>query len=215
MGDIQQMFYCFKVREDHRNFQRFFWYEGNNPDKEMIEYRMTVHVFGNSPSPSIATYGLRKTAEVAEPEFGKDVTEFVENNFYVDDGNLSLPTVPQAIDLMKRTQQALQVHGNLRLHKIASNHEDVLNAFPTDDLAKDMEELEFGKDSLPIQRSLGLNWNLESDVFFFQVATGHKPYTKRGVMSTINSIFDPMGFLAPAVLEGKSLLRQLVCGTVE
>jgi hypothetical protein len=215
MGDIQQMFYCFKVQEDHRNFLRFFWYEENNPNKEMIEYRMTVHVFGNSPSPSIATYGLRKTAEVAEPEFGKDVTEFVEKNFYVDDGLLSLPTVPQAIDLMKRTQQALQVHGNLRLHKIASNHEDVLSAFPTDDLAKDMKELEFGKDSLPNQRSLGLNWNLEADIFFFQVATGDKPYTKRGVLSTVNSIFDPMGFLAPVVLEGKGLLRQLVCSTVD
>lgn len=215
MGDIQQMFYCFKVREDHRNFLRFFWYEENDPNRTMIEFRMTVHVFGNSPSPSIATYGLRKTAAVAEPEFGKDVTDFVENNFYVDDGLLSLPTVPQAIDLMKRTQQALQSQGNLRLHKIASNHKDVLNAFPADDLAKGMKELEFGKDSLPNQRSLGLNWNLESDVFFFQVATGDKPYTKRGVLSTINSIFDPIGFLAPVVLEGKSLLRHLVCGAVD
>lgn len=62
--DIEQMFYCFLVKEEHRNFLRFLWYKNNNPDEDLIEYRMTAHVFGNSPSPAVATYGLRKTAEV-------------------------------------------------------------------------------------------------------------------------------------------------------
>jgi hypothetical protein len=39
-------------------------------------------MFGNSPSPSVATYGLRKSVENARP----DVREFLERNFYVDDG---------------------------------------------------------------------------------------------------------------------------------
>jgi hypothetical protein len=34
---------------------------------------MKMHVFGNSPSPSIATYGLRRTADQAESKFGSDV----------------------------------------------------------------------------------------------------------------------------------------------
>jgi hypothetical protein len=46
---------------------------------------MKVHVFGNSPSPSIATYGLRRTADQAESKFGSDVKAFVHRNFYVDD----------------------------------------------------------------------------------------------------------------------------------
>ncbi len=67
-------------------FLRFLWYMDNDPEKELIEYRMCVHVFGNSPSPAVATYGLRKIAENSETQFGSDVKNFVERDFYVDDG---------------------------------------------------------------------------------------------------------------------------------
>ncbi len=59
MADIQQMFYGFLVKEDHRNYLRFLWYSNSNLSKEVVDYRMRVHVFGNSPSPSVAIYGLR------------------------------------------------------------------------------------------------------------------------------------------------------------
>lgn len=64
MSDIQQMFHCFKVR-DHRNYLRFFWYLDNDLQKQLVEYRMCVHVFGNNPSPAVATYGIRRTAKNA------------------------------------------------------------------------------------------------------------------------------------------------------
>ena len=73
MTDIEQMFYSFAVREDHRDFLRFLWYNNNDADGAVAEYRMTVHTFGNTSSPAIATFGLRKTAEVGEPEFGSDL----------------------------------------------------------------------------------------------------------------------------------------------
>lgn len=50
VADIEQMFYCFKVNEEHRNYLRFFWHEGNDFHKPLVEYRMCVHVFGNSLS---------------------------------------------------------------------------------------------------------------------------------------------------------------------
>ncbi|XP_061170295.1 uncharacterized protein LOC133179596 [Saccostrea echinata] len=78
-----------------------------------------------------------------------------------------------------------------------------------------MKDLEFGIDLLPNQRSLGLNWNLETDTFFFEVMTKDKSFTRRGILSCINSIFDPLGFLAPVVIQGKNILRNLVLGTKE
>ena len=89
-ADIEQMFYGFKVREDHRNYLRFLWHQDNDPDKEIIDYWMTVHVFGNSPSPAVATYSLRRSAEHGEEEHGADAKEFVFRNFYVDDGLTSV-----------------------------------------------------------------------------------------------------------------------------
>ncbi|VDI57419.1 Hypothetical predicted protein [Mytilus galloprovincialis] len=38
---------------------------------------MRVHVFGNSPSPAVATLGLGKAAQASELEFGSHVTNFV------------------------------------------------------------------------------------------------------------------------------------------
>ena len=207
-ADIQQMFYSFHVREDHRNFLRFLWYRDNDPDKDLIEYRMRVHVFGNSPSPAVATYALRKSVGLGQVPL--EVKQFVERDFYVDDGLTSVSTPEEAVALMKCTQETLMTNGNLRLHKIASNSDKVMNAFPVDDLAKDLKNLDFSVDSLPQQRSLGLIWDLETDTFAFKVCTEGKPFTKRGILSTINSLFDPIGFVAPVVIQGKILLRQLI-----
>ena len=77
-ADIQQMFYCFLVKEDHRNFLRFLWHKNNILTKEVAEYRMRVHVFGNSPSPAVAIYGLRQAAQEGEEEYGSDTRRFVE-----------------------------------------------------------------------------------------------------------------------------------------
>ena len=108
----------------------------------MIEYQMTVHVFGNSPSPAIATYGLRRTANESAEVFGRDVAEFVEDMFYVDDSFLSLPEPHGVVDLMQRSKSALNHNGKLRLHKIASNSREVMKAFPAADLAKDLVNLD-------------------------------------------------------------------------
>lgn len=77
MADKQKMFYSFTVREDHRNYLIFLLYRDNNFEKDLIEYRMRVHVFGKKPSTSIANYALRKTAEVASSSYGEDVRNFV------------------------------------------------------------------------------------------------------------------------------------------
>ena len=69
-ADIQQMFYCFMVKPEHRNYLRFLWYRNNDPDDELVDYRMRVHVFGNCLSPAVAAYGLRKTAEDSEEILG-------------------------------------------------------------------------------------------------------------------------------------------------
>ena len=208
MADIEQMFYSFLVKEDHRDFLRFLWYENNDPEGKIIEYRMKVHIFGNTSSPAVATFGLRKTAQVGEPMFGSDAREFVENDFYVDDGLKSVASSQQAIDLLQRTQ-AMLATGNLRLHKISSNDPHVMNAFPPNDRAADLRDLDLNPDSAPIQRSLGVSWDIKSDSFTFTVTVGDKPFTKRGVLSIINSLYDPLGVAAPVLIRGKSLLRSM------
>ncbi len=210
MADIQHMFYCFLVKEEHRNFLKFLWYKDNDPQQELVDYRMKVHVFGNSPSPAVATYGLRRAVDLGGNTYDMDVQNFVGRDFYVDDGLTSLPTVDEAIELMRKAQHAMLSGGNLRLHKITSNSAEVMATFPSDDLAKDLKDLDFSSDALPLQRSLGIACDLDSDTFTFRVSRDEKPFTKRGILSTINSIYDPMGFAGPVTIHGKILFRDLM-----
>ncbi|KAL4009495.1 hypothetical protein ACER0C_003347 [Sarotherodon galilaeus] len=176
MADIQQMFHCFMVREDHRNFLRFLWHRDNDLNKEVVEYRMKVHVFGNSTSPAVAIYGLRKAIRAGSKDYGADTVKFVERSFYVDDGLISVPSPAKAIDLLQRTQASL-AESNLRLHKFVSNSQATQS-----------------------QRSLGLIWEITRDTFTYSVATSNKPFTRRGVLSSVNSVFDPLGLLAPVTI---------------
>ena len=74
-------------------------------------------MFCNSPSPAVAAYGLRNSAELAESCYGSDLKEFIQRNFYVDDALVSMSNSSDVISLLQRTQEALMTTGNLRLHK--------------------------------------------------------------------------------------------------
>ncbi|XP_071833874.1 uncharacterized protein [Apostichopus japonicus] len=215
-ADIEQIFYAFKVREDHRRFLRFLWYENNQTDGKIVTYQMSVHIFGNKPSPAVAISGLRKTGEEGEKVFGSDVRKIVESNFYMDDLLKSLPTVEEAVDVLKRTRDLL-LTANIRLHKIASNNTDVLAAFEPDELAPNLTEADLSsKHEGMVQRTLGVCWDLETDSFTFQL-TGSNPdcCTKRMVLSEVNGIFDPIGLAAPVIIKGKMLLREMTHGGVD
>ncbi|KAF1387159.1 hypothetical protein PFLUV_G00102450 [Perca fluviatilis] len=208
LADIQQMFHCFVVREDHRNYLRFLWYRDNDVTKDIIDFRMKVHVFGNSPSPAIAIYGLRRAIREGSQEHGEDTVNFVKRHFYVDDGLCSMPTDAEAIDLLRRTQTSL-AESNLRLHKFASNSKEVLQAFPPEDCTGAITDVDLSGEAAHTQRSLGLLWEITRDTFTFSVSTDMKPFTRRGVLSTVNSVFDPFGFVAPVTIQGRALLREL------
>ena len=215
IADIQQMFYGFRVAEKHRNYLRFLWHRDNDPNKELVEHRMCVHVFGNAPSPAVATYGLRRCVENQENDCGAAVREFVKRNFYVDDGLGSFSTSSECVEVLKKTQETLAREGNLRLHKIASNDESVMANFSPEDLASGLKTLDLSADDLPFHRSLGLLWDLGSDTFTFKISEDEKPCTRRGVLSSVNSLFDPLGLISPVVIQGRILMRDLVAETTD
>ena len=205
MADIEQMFYCFRVAKKHQNYLRFLWYRNNDPSEKLIEYRMTVHVFGNTPSPSVATYGLRQSV-ADHPDSA--IRELVRRNFYVDDLLVSVPLEKQAVSLIRKTQEALMEGGKLRLHKVASNSHEVMSAFNDEEKAKDLKHIDLRLDEAPLQKSLGLSWDLQTDSFKVDVSLELKPFTKRGMLSTLNSLYDPIGFISPVTLKGKILFRK-------
>ncbi|XP_068707887.1 uncharacterized protein [Montipora foliosa] len=155
MTDIKSMFHKFVVSEEHRDLLRFFWWLNGDPSKEVAEYRMKAHLFGASSSQGWTHFGLRRAADDGEEEFGADAATFIRKNFYVDDGLKSVPTVSEAIHLIKASQGTCE-KACLRLYKIVSNKKEVLEAIPAEDHAKGIKELNLAVDPLPIESALGV-----------------------------------------------------------
>jgi len=50
---------------------------------------------------------------------------------------------------------------------------------------------------------------METDMFIFRILPKDKPYTPREILSVISSIYDPLGFVSPAVVPAKKLMQDL------
>lgn len=54
-----------------------------------------------------------------------------------------------------------------------------------------------------------MSQNLNRYVFVFQISDTEKPCIRRGSLSTLNSVFDPVGYISPAMISGKSYIENL------
>ena len=99
--------------------------------------------------------------------------------------------------------------GGFNLSKIASNRRNVLMSVPHDIRAHDLRTLDLSCHFLPVERALGVQWAIESDTLGFRIILKDKPLTRRGILSTICSVYDPLGIAAPFLLNGKKILQDL------
>ena len=61
--------------------------------------------------------------------------------------------------------------------------------------------------SLPSEKTLDVSWGVETDTLGFCVMPTEKTATRQGILSTVSSVYDPMGMTAPYVLTGKSIVQ--------
>ena len=67
--------------------------------------------------------------------------------------------------------------------------------------------LDLDLDNLPVERTLGVQWDVEKEVFLFTVREPNQPLTKHGILSAVSCLYDPMGFVCPVALEAKILQK--------
>ena len=206
--DIEGMFHQVRVAKEDVNFLRFLWWPNGDTSNELVEHRMLVHIFGAVSSPSCATYALLRTADDNQNGYSNEIPNTVRKNFYVDDCLKAVRSAEQATHLYEElTEMCLK--GGFHLNKWISNDRTVLAAIPEEDRAKDVRTLDLSKEKLPMERALGAQWDVEKDVFTFSMTTKVHQTTRRGILSIVCSIYDPLGFLAPVVLVAKQILQSL------
>lgn len=89
--------------------------------------------------------------------------------------------------------------------KFTSNSCAVLESVPTEKRSKEAGDVNLGHGHLPVERTVGVKWCVESDVFQFRIVVKDKPLTRKGILSVISSVYDPLGFAAPFTLPVKRI----------
>ena len=96
IADIEKMFHQIRVNAKDTNALHFLWRA--NPQCNIEDYIMLVHVFGKIDSPYYANWALRNTSTNSE----LDVKNAIERNFYMDNFFKSLSNVDDLINSSKR-----------------------------------------------------------------------------------------------------------------
>ena len=184
--DIKAMYHQVQGLKKDTDSLRFLWRENFNPSID--EYIICVHKFGKVDSPCCTNWALKRTAIDKKPKVSLRAIEAV--NFYMDDYLDSFPCLEEAIKVIVEVVQLLKFSG-LNLTKFVSNNSEIGKytryQSPT---AKDLINLDL--DETPIEQALGVLWDPKQDVLIIKTVNKEVPNTKRGILSFVSSIFDPL-----------------------
>ena len=205
--DVQSMYHRVHVPDSDTNLLRFLWFRNDDPAGELQVWKMRSHVFGAVSSGSVASFALGYCAEEGRSRY-PEAADVLLRKTYVDDALCATDSVESAVRLAHELKELCRT-GAFNMTKFTSNRPEFLRQIPAEDRGKNVKELDLDRDSLVSERALGLRWSVEEDSFFFQFSDRRKPVTRRGILSTVSSIFDPLGIVSPVTLLGRVLLQKL------
>ena len=208
VGDIRNMFHQVRVEPVDQSALRFLWWEDGNLNRQVKTYQLTVHTFGLTSSPSVTGFALRRTAEENRSNSSVEAKTAIERNVYVDNLLFSLPSCEMAVRLLGEISDLLS-SGGFQFAKQWSNCREVLGAISLELLAPHLDKVDLCEDALSAHKTFGLVYDPENDRLCIEVAIRSYPLTRRGLLSVMASVYDPLGMVGPYMLPAKLLLRQL------
>lgn len=134
----------------------------------------------------------------------------MRENFYVHDFLRLEESEEEAIQRITGVRSEC-AHGGFNLSKIVSNRRSVLESMPENLSAQGLRALDLSSEFLPVERILGVQWAVESDTLGFHIILKDKPLTCQGILTTICSIYYPLGMAVPFLLTGKDFARSVPC----
>jgi hypothetical protein len=211
-ADIQEMFNQVHIIDEDTFAQCFLWRKLDVNSAPKI-YQMKAMLFGTKSSPFLAQFVKNKNAEIHQPLYPEAAKAIIENH-YVDDYLGGAESIEKAAELIR---EVIHVHekGGFRLTKFVANSKEVLAEIPSD--LVDVDKVST-IDKKVHERVLGVDWNSETDCFTFnlkfhkvnqKVIGGTQIPTKRDVLKTAMSLYDPLGFLVPITIKSKIFLQNI------
>ncbi|KAL4153154.1 hypothetical protein QTP88_000987 [Uroleucon formosanum] len=205
--DICQMYRQVLVAPEYRPLQHVLWRA--SPHDELVEYELNTVTYGLNCAPFLA---LRVLAAIADEDcVGHDaVRDALLRQTYVDDICVGADSVDDVLTLQRNLTSILSKSG-LVLKKWSSNCPAVLDTVLASDRATG--PLPFDPSDGCGVKVLGLQWKPVEDSFGCALQLDSSPiFTKRGVLSVIARIFDPLGLFSPATFYAKRIMQRTWLG---
>ncbi|XP_025996859.1 uncharacterized protein LOC113005467 [Solenopsis invicta] len=203
MADIVKMFRQIRIHPDDADLQRILWRA--DPSEEVRDYRLTTVTYGTASAPFLALRTLRQLAQDESSRFPRG-SEALGRHSYVDDILAGSDSPDEARDVQEQLAALLRA-GGFALSKWAFNWR---NLCPR----SDQEERLFSTEEAV--GVLGVIWNPQSDTLALRVSPlgdtrSEVPLamTKRGALSEVAKLFDPLGWAAPVLVFAKIFLQDL------
>lgn len=205
-GDIEKAFFQVRIREGERDALRFHW---NAPGEDQVQiYRLTRALFGLTCSTFLLGGMIDQHLELWQSRQPEIVAE-LRKNLCVDDLLTGRNTVEEA-QAKKTSMSEILLDASFKLHKWHGS-ETELEEKAAD--GRNGEEQTFAKQQFGVQNNetklLGLPWNKRSDTISIPFPHGTPSTTKRGILSKLARVYDPLGLTSPITLQGKMIYRQV------
>ena len=168
--------------------------------------RFTRLVFRLNQSPFILEGTLKSYFEKYENMY-LELIKKIRDDIYVD-YLVTWGEGLQEVEKIKSDSIEMFEKGDFKLHKWHSNKPNL----KTNNLGSQIQ-LNIAKEHLETKANeseiLGLDWDKQRNNFRVEILTESQRLTKRNVLKTLASIYDPLGFISPVLLIGKILFHNL------
>lgn len=203
IADIVKMYRMIRVASEDTDFQRVVW--RFDPSEPIQHYKLLRLTFGTACAPYLAVKSLQRLAELEESKYSL-AAKITKKDFYMDDLMTGSETVSEAVQIYNEMNE-LMMSGGFELQKWNSNSTSFLDSIGKCSLQDKQSTIKLNN-SIKV---LGVSWNRESDTFEYvlNLPEMHEPITKRKVLSDVAKLYDPLGFIAPVIINAKILIQTL------
>ncbi|CAD7085157.1 unnamed protein product [Hermetia illucens] len=197
-ADIERAFLQIELAQKDRKVHRFFWILSLDDLLSIIILQMNRVTFGVTCSFHLIE-ALLKHLEDESINF-PETCELLKS-FYVDDLIVSVDDFEDAVKLFNETREILS-RASMNIRKWKSNNEKLRQIFDTNE-----------SNNISKHKVLGLIWFMEIDTLAVDLQKlcqqiSFDVVTKRTILQTLASFYDPLGMLSPFVIKMKLIFQE-------
>lgn len=201
-ADVEKAFLQIGLQPEDRDVTRLLWLkdiDGGITEQNLLHLRFCRLPFGIISSPFLLTATIHHHLNKYNPKLG--LVEKIAKQCYVDNLVSGTNSEDEAIKLYKDAKKAFE-DISMNIRDWNSNHKKLLNEIP-----EKFKQTNAGQTNV-----LGMVWDTKKDTLSLKKKSKLKQnteITKRHVLRILASVYDPCGFLTPALLPCKVFLQEL------